>query len=225
MHILRNSPFPSHIHNLIREMSRVGFFERSLLIGSWVMPIYQELYQAHYALKTLDVDFAVHIAHLRRQMRADLEKLITGLGFTDYIAAEGIQKFTAGGYEVEFIAQRPVARDIGALQVKEWNVNVIPLPFIGLMIDFSETAELDGFTIRFPIPEAYFLHKLIISQKRPKEPKRLKDLDQCAVLMEVLDDNRLKEVMGAHRFGKDTKRHIAASCEIINFPLQRLGLV
>ena len=76
MHILHNSPFPSHIHNLIREMSRVGFFERSLLIGSWVMPIYQELYQAHYALKTLDVDFAVHIAHLRRQMRADLEKLI-----------------------------------------------------------------------------------------------------------------------------------------------------
>lgn len=223
MHILRNSPFPSHIHNLIREMSRVGFFERSLLIGSWVMPIYQELYQAHYALKTLDVDFAVHIAHLRSQMRADLEKLITGLGFTDYIAAEGIQKFTAGGYEVEFIAHRPGAREMGALPVKEWNVNAIPLPFIGIMIDFSETAELDGFIIRFPIPEAYFLHKLIISQKRPKETKRLKDLDQCSVLMDVLDDSHLKEVVVAHRFGKDTRRFIAASCKAIDFPLHRLG--
>lgn len=208
----------------MREMSRVGFFERSLLIGSWVMPIYQELYQAHYALKTLDVDFAVHIAHLRRQMRTDLEKLITGLGFTDYIAAEGIQEFTAGGYEVEFIAQRSGAREIGALPVKEWNVNAIPLPFISIMIDFSETAELDDFTIRFPIPEAYFIHKLIISQKRPKETKYLKDLDQCAVLMNVLDDNRLMKVMCAHRFGKDTRRHIVASCKTISFPLQRLGL-
>lgn len=225
MPILHKSPFPPHIHNLIREMSRVGFFERSLLIGSWVMPIYQELYQAYYALKTLDVDFAVCIAHMRRQMRADLEKLITGLGFTDYIAAEGIQKFTAGGYEVEFIAQRPGAREIGALPVKEWNINAIPLPFIGIMIDFSETAELDGFTIRFPIPEAYFLHKLIISQKRTKEPKRIKDLDQCAVLKDVLDDSRLKEVVAAHRLGKDTRRNIAASCAAIDFPLHRLGLV
>lgn len=206
-------------------MSRVGFFERSLLIGSWVMPIYQELYQAHYALKTLDVDFAVRIAHLRHQMRTDLEKLIIGLGFTDYIAAEGIQKFTAGGYEVEFITQRSGARDIAALQVKEWNINAIPLPFISIMIDFSETAELDGFTLRFPIPEAYFLHKLIISQKRPKEPKRLKDLGQCAVLIDVLDDSRLKDVVDAYRFGKDTRRLIAASCLAIDFPLHRLGLI
>lgn len=71
----------------------------------------------------------------------------------------------------------------------------------------------------------HILHKLIISQKRPKEPKRLKDLDQCAVLMNVLNDSRLKEVVNAQRFGKDTRRHIAASCEAIDFPRHRLGLV
>lgn len=224
MKILHHSPFPLHIQNLIREMSRVGFFDRSILIGSWVMPIYQELYQANYALKTLDVDFAVHIAHRSRQRRADLEKLITGLGFTDYIATEGIQKFTAGGYEVEFIAQRPGGREIGALTVNEWNINAIPLPFIGMMLDFSESAELDGFTIRFPIPEAFFVHKLIISQKRTTEAKRIKDLEQCEVLKDVLNDDRLKEVIDAHRLGKDTWRCIAASCTAINFPLHRLGV-
>ena len=144
MSILCNSPFPSQIHDLVREMNRVGFFERSLLIGSRVMPIHEELYKTHYVLKTMDVDFAVHIAHLRSQMRADLEKLITGLGFTDYIAAEGIQKFTAGGYEVEFNAHRAGAREIGSMPVKEWNINAIPLPFIGIMMDSTETAELDS---------------------------------------------------------------------------------
>lgn len=71
------------------------------------MLLYQELYGAPYGLRTLDVDFAVHLAHPHKQMRADLERLITNLGFVDYIAAKGVQKFTAAGYEVEFIAQRP----------------------------------------------------------------------------------------------------------------------
>jgi hypothetical protein len=222
---LRNNPFPAHIYNLIREMSSVGFFERSLLVGSWVMPIYQELYQTNYPLRTLDIDFAVHIAHPRRRLRTDLERLITGLGFTDFVTAEGVQKFTAEGYEVEFIAHRPGARDTGVLPVTEWNLNAIPLPFIGVMIDFSETAELDGFLIRFPLPEAYFLHKLIIAQKRKSEAKRLKDLDQCRALMDVLYDDRLKLVVAEYRFGRNTRRHIAASCEYIGFPLQRVGLL
>ena len=69
-----------------------------MMIGSWVMLIYQELYGARYALRTMDVDFAVHIAHERSQLRADLKQFITDLGFTDYLTAEGVQKFTGGGY-------------------------------------------------------------------------------------------------------------------------------
>jgi hypothetical protein len=69
------------------------------MIGSWVMLVYQELYGVRYALRTMDIDFAVHIVHTRSQLRADLKQLITGLGFTDYLAAEGVQKFTGDGYE------------------------------------------------------------------------------------------------------------------------------
>ena len=73
-------------------MSDVGFFDRSVVIGSWVMLIYQELYGAKYVLRTLDVDFAVNIAHTKSRLRADLKELITDIGFTDYFDAEGVQK-------------------------------------------------------------------------------------------------------------------------------------
>jgi len=96
--LLPDNLFPSSIHGLLRTISRAGFFDRSVMIGSWVMLIYQELYGTRYALRTMDVDFAVHIAHTQSQLRADLKQLITGLGFTDYLAAEGVQKFAAGGY-------------------------------------------------------------------------------------------------------------------------------
>ena len=221
---LPDNLFPDRIKELLHTISSAGFFERSVVIGSWVMLIYQELYGARYALRTLDVDFAVHIAHTKSKLRADLKQLITGIGFTDYLAAEGVQKFTGGGYEVEFIGQRSGGRDKAFLSAPEWNITAIPLPFINILTDFSDVAELNGLNIRFPIPEAFFLHKLIIAQKRLTDAKRDKDLEQCAVLMPCINDERLHQVTQARRFSKETRRYIANSCEATGFPLQRILL-
>jgi hypothetical protein len=221
---LPDNLFPDHIKNLLCAMSNVGFFERSVVVGSWVMLIYQELYGARYVLRTLDVDFAVHIAHPKSKLRADLQQLITGLGFTDYFDSEGVKKFTGGGYEVEFIGQRFGGRSKGVLSVSEWNVTAIPLPFISVLTEFSDVAKLCGFIIRFPIPEAFFLHKLIIAQRRLSDTKRDKDLEQCAVIIPVIRDERMQQVMQRQRFSRETRRHIAASCEVIGFPLHRIQL-
>lgn len=224
MNVLHKINFPSPVDNLLRSLSEIGFFERSLLIGSWVMPIYNALYGAYYVLRTFDIDFAVHLAHPRARMRADLERIITGMGFIDFIAAEGLQKFTAGGYEVEFIVHRRGGKDIGYVTVREWNISAMPLPFIGIMMDFSEEAIFDGFVIRFPIPESFFLHKLIIAPRRKTIQKREKDIEQCATLVPILDEERLRQVGQSRNFGKETKQHIAQSCAAIGFPLHRLGM-
>lgn len=222
---LPDNLFPDNINNLLHAMSDVGFFERSVVVGSWVMLIYQELYGARYVLRTLDVDFAVHIAHQKRKLKADLKQLITGLGFTDYFDAEGTQKFTGGGYEVEFIGQRSGDRGKGVLAVPEWNVNAIPLPFISILTDFSDVTELCGFIIRFPIPEAFFLHKLIIAQRRLSDAKRDKDLEQCSVIIPIINDEGMKNIIQKQRFSRETKRRIVASCDTIGFPLHRIELL
>jgi len=213
---------PDEITALLRALSSAGFFKQSTLIGSWVMPVYQELYQVRYVLKTLDIDLAVHVAHGRKGTRTNLEQLITDIGYTSYVAAGGVQKFSSGGYEVEFIVHRKGGLDTDAMPVREWNVIAQPLPFISLLIDFSEEAQLHDFSIRFPIPEAFFLHKLIIAQKRRKETKRLKDLDQCSVLMSIMKDDQLQQVIQSIRISKDTRRLIRKSCEAIGFPLHRI---
>ena len=150
--LLSDNLFPETVRDLLRAISGVGFFERFVVIGSWVMLIYQELYGARYVLRTQDVDFAVHIVHTKSKLRADMKQLITGLGFIDYLAAEGVQKFTGSGYQVEFIGQRAGGRDKAFLSVPEWNVTAIPLPFIKILTEFSDVAELSGFPIRYPFP-------------------------------------------------------------------------
>ncbi|MEI6309256.1 MAG: GSU2403 family nucleotidyltransferase fold protein [bacterium] len=130
---MRKSPescFPPEIHNLLISLGRVGFFERSILIGSWVMPVYQVTRGIQYVLRTSDIDFAVSLAHPRARMRADLEEIITDLGFVCITSIEGIQKFSAGGYEVELVVHRPGGKSTGATVVGEWNINAQPLPLM-----------------------------------------------------------------------------------------------
>jgi hypothetical protein len=110
------------------------------------------------------------------------------------------------------------------MPVREWNVIAQPLPFINILIDFSEEAKLEDFVIRFPIPEAFFIHKLIIAQKRKSEAKKLKDLDQCSVLLSITKNDKLLQVMQSMRLSKETKRSLRSSCDAVGFPLHRLGL-
>jgi superfamily I DNA and RNA helicase len=57
-----NALFPPPVFELLRTLSSVGFFEESMLIGSWVMPLYREFFDIAYVLRTMDIDFAVRSA-------------------------------------------------------------------------------------------------------------------------------------------------------------------
>jgi hypothetical protein len=76
MHITAKNKdiFPSEVQELLRALHSVGFFEDSMLIGSWVMPLYREVFGINYILRTLDIDFAVKFVHPDKDRRVDLEK-------------------------------------------------------------------------------------------------------------------------------------------------------
>ncbi len=53
------SPFVEPVNTLLRELSRIGFFNQGLLIGSWPMVVYAQEYGLIYSLRTDDIDFAI----------------------------------------------------------------------------------------------------------------------------------------------------------------------
>ena len=55
----QRTPFIDPVNELLRELSRVGFFEQSLLVGSWPMIVYTQEFGLAYGLATDDIDFAV----------------------------------------------------------------------------------------------------------------------------------------------------------------------
>ena len=219
-----NIIFTQPISGLLEALSSVGFFEDSMLIGSWVMPLYQEFFGISYTLRTMDIDFAIHFLKGNKSHRIDLEKLIVSRGFTPFFTQSGVQKFSREGFTIEFIIHRRGGRDKDAVFVRDWNITAIPLPFVNIMTDFPFMAECGRYQIKAPIPEAFFLHKLITLARRLETSKRHKDLEQCAAIAPGLEQKRLEEVCHSVRLSAKTWNIAKKSCEAIHFPPQFLGL-
>jgi hypothetical protein len=216
--------FPSEVRELLQSFFSVGFSNESLLIGSWVMPLYQEAFGIPYVLRTMDIDFAVQLALSGRAAKVDLDKVITDLGYIPVVMRSGIRRFTRENFTVEFVAHRKGGKDSEVVSIRKWNITASPLPFVDLLLSFPFTADFGNFKVRAPLSEAFFVHKLITAQRRPGESKRDKDLDQCSVIAPYLDPIRLNSVMKSLKLSKKTQKALRSSCEVIDFPPQRLGL-
>jgi hypothetical protein len=215
--------FPQPVSDLLRALSNVGFFDESMLIGSWVMPLYKEFYNISYVLHTMDIDFTIQVLSTRKP-RADLAEIIESQGFTTFFTQSGIQKFSREGFTIEFIAHRTGNRDEEPILSREWNITAVALPFINILSAFPFICECSGIVIRAPIPEAFFLHKLIAATRRSKASKKSKDLEQCSAIAPQLDVERLGIVCGSVKLGRKTWAAVRSSCEAINFPPHILGM-
>jgi hypothetical protein len=220
-----NSPlFPQPVSDLLTALSTIGFFDESLLVGSWAMPLYREFFDIPYVLRTMDIDFAVQLIQKAKTQTSNLQDVIVSQGFTPFFTQSGIQKFSREGFSIEFIIHRRGGRDEDPILVHKWNITAIPLPFVNILIDFPFVAQCSEYRLRAPIPEAFFLQKLITASRRAGETKRLKDLEQCSVLAPKLDQDRLDNVCSSIRFGPRTWNSVKSSCEAIDFPPQKLGI-
>lgn len=103
---LRPSPFIEPVDTLLRELSRVGFFEYGLLIGSWSMTVYAQEYGLIYALRTDDIDFAV-VEAAQKVDGKPLPDLLEKLGYEPLLDYQtGIEKFVQDTFEIEFLTHR-----------------------------------------------------------------------------------------------------------------------
>ncbi len=216
--------FPGGIYELLRALYQADFFSHSLLTGSWIFPIYEAALNIRYVLKTFDIDFAVDLASVASFEPVDLEKIFTELGYVlvfDY--RSGLRKYSREGFEVEFLVQRKGSRDLDRIPIRQLNVTATPLPFLDILFQSPLSVNLGGSKIRIPCPEALFVHKLIIAQRRNNVVKQENDLSQCRALIPVLESEKLPQIIRSLKLGPKTKKAILTSCRIIAFPPHKLG--
>jgi len=188
------------------------------------MPLYQVAFGIPYTLRTLDIDFAVKFAASDRGKETDLEMIMTGLGYIPVMMQSGLCKYTRQNFSIEFVVHRKGGSDDEVVAIRKWNITAVPLPFINILLDFPFIADFGNFRLKAPIPEAYFVQKMLIAQRRPGESKRDKDLEQCSIISGRVDPKRLIAVVGSLKLSVKSSKVLLTSCEAIDFPPQRLGL-
>jgi hypothetical protein len=220
------SPFPDDVEALLRALFGAGFFRSGVLIGSWVMPLYSEIFGLQYALRTFDIDFAVDAAVAdRSSRRIDIEMILVEAGYvilTDYDT--GLRKFSKGGFEIEFLCHRRGNREIPKQDLKYWNITAVPLPFIDILFQYPLALTVGDYEIRIPCPEALFIHKLIVAQRRTGSTKGENDLAQCRCIASILEPARMKRIMKSLKLSSKTRKQMEDSCKAIEFPPQNISL-
>ncbi len=97
---------PDHVGEVLSALSHVGFFERSVLIGSWAMFYYRAIHNIAFALVTSDIDLAVlQLATYKEGTGVDLKKVLQKIGAIPDFSSDGIQRFIIPGFRIEFIVQ------------------------------------------------------------------------------------------------------------------------
>jgi len=217
--------FPVEIRELLRSLYESGFFSHGLLTGSWIFPLYEKAFKIRYPLKTFDIDFAVNLASLSSFKSVDLENILNALGYvTVFDYRTGLRKYSKEGFEIEFLVQRRGNRDVDRISIKQLNVTATPLPFLDMLFQATLVVNLGDFKVKIPAPEALFVHKLIIAQRRNNAVKQENDLSQCRALIPALCHEKLVQVIRSLKFSRKTKKAILTSCRDINFPPQSLEL-
>jgi len=186
--------FTEPLRKLLPEMERLGLFEAGIeLIGSYCIKVYQSHFGVEwFPLRTLDIDFFVPLAY--NSPPADLEAVLTQLGFRQEFCTDGTIFFEGNGLKIEFIQPgKDSSAKVRLPGVKELATVPIPVPYLTLLLDNKMEVSLrDLGRLALPSMPAFTLHKLLLASLPERKEKRAKDYKQAwAVAKKIMTDQNL----------------------------------
>src|SRR5690606_1857620 len=144
--------------------------EHLLLVGSWAEYVYEVGYFRDYYsnLKTQDLDFLVKNIN-RPAKPINVVEALEKSGYTmatDYLT--GVTKFYKEGIlELEFLVMEKGRGQTEPYLVKPLGIKAEGLRHMDLLLENSMFVDISehGLTVQVPTPQAYVLHKMVISHQ------------------------------------------------------------
>ncbi|MEW6623786.1 MAG: GSU2403 family nucleotidyltransferase fold protein [Bacillota bacterium] len=157
----------------------INLLQHLLLIGSWAEYIYEFAYYKDYNanLKTLDIDFLIKNIN-RPSESINISKILADNGYemdVDYLT--GVAKFYKDNIlELEFLVSEKGRGQTEPYLIKSLGIRAEGLRHMEMLINNSITVAVNDYelAVQVPLPQAYLLHKMVISDKRTglKQKKR-----------------------------------------------------
>ncbi len=174
-------------------MDDSGVLSKIILIGSWCLPFYRDLYfcdREISALRTRDIDFLVS-RETKFNNKVDLPVLLEDLGFIlDHSFPDGYVKLVHPELIIEFLVPETGRGTSKPYPLPELAMNAQRLRFLGLLESDTMTVDFNGLKVTLPHPVNFGVHKMIVSSRRKNIDKKTKDIQVGLEVLRLCIDNR-----------------------------------
>ena len=164
---------------VLKELQAKGVLEGLLIVGSWCQYYYRILFDNAPEIplfRTVDVDFLVPNPSAFKT-RVDVSELLNQLGFdSDFDYHTGLVKYVHTDLEIQFLTPALGRAKDKPYEIKELNINAEGLTHMTMLQEHKFSMTHKGIKVWLPEPEAYTLHKALISSRRKDPAKKEKDL-------------------------------------------------
>lgn len=180
------------IYKILEVFKKNKLFDEGVeLIGSWSFLLYQKHLDApQFPLRTQDIDFLVPNPFKGKDHLGLIDELMA-LGFQKDFRRNGSIFLYNAELLIEFITPEKGRGVEEAINVKKLGLRAIPLRFVSLLLDDPITIIDNGIAILVPNPVNFCLHKLIVSSRRRKSEKALKDFQHALYTSAIVEKKDL----------------------------------
>jgi hypothetical protein len=158
---------------VLKELQAKEVLEGLVIVGSWCQYYYRVLFDNSPEiplLRTLDIDFLVPNPS-KFKTKVDVSQLLNQLGFdSDFDYNSGLVKYVHPDLEIQFLTPALGRAKDMPHEIRQLNINAESMTYMKMLQDHKINMTHDGVTIWLPEPEAYTLHKALISSKPYWEP-------------------------------------------------------
>ncbi len=176
---------------VLKRLQKATVLKEIILIGSWCIPFYKEYFAGikyPSTIQTRDVDFLIPYPN-RIKVNVNIPGLLKDLGFViGYAGTKGYMRLEHPDLMIEFLSPEKGKGTDRPIPLPKLGVNAVALRFLSLLTDNVIKARVTNFDVLLPHPANFALHKLIISQRRPREDKALKDRNAAVEILKALLD-------------------------------------
>jgi hypothetical protein len=177
---------------VLRRLEDNGILDKILLVGSWCIPLYEDVFKGkgHLPpLRTRDVEFLFPIP-LDLESDTDLHALLKDLGFVlTFKGEQGYIVFDHPDLILEFLAPARGKESDKPIPIKQLGINAQGLRFMDSLAREPIQALFGDIRVRIPHPADFALHKLLIADRRQNADKAEKDRTQAVALLKALDES------------------------------------
>lgn len=176
---------------ILRRFHRANILSDFVLIGSWCIVFYKNYFVSipfinHTTLRTRDMDFLISMPNKIKQV-VDIPILLKDLGFvTSFRGLRGYIKLDHPDLIVEFLVPARGKGSDRPYSVPKLGINAERLRFLDFLLENIIKVKIEDFYLNLPHPVNFALHKLIVSQRRDKEEKAIKDRNIALEILKAL---------------------------------------